>query len=104
MDINSDEDIKCPEKPNLIDMLRQKQSDGVIAILCETVQDLVVVEKMLTENPADGLQKITVYNPKNPHLSNRSIVSAFVKNLQACDSLSQRKGKFLIKWFVDGIM
>ena len=97
MDINSDEDIKCPEKPNLIDMLRQKQSDGVIAILCETVQDLVVVEKMLTENPADGLQKITVYNPKNPHLSNRNIVSAFVKNLQACDSMSQRKGMFLIK-------
>ena len=95
--MNSDEDIKRPEKPSLLDMLRQKQSDGVIAILCETVQDLVVVEKMLTENPADGLQKITVYNPKNPHLSNRSIVSAFVKHLQACDSMSQRKGKFLIK-------
>ena len=95
--IKGDEDIKYQEKPNLIDMVRQKQSDGVIAILCETVQDIMVVEKMLTENPEDGLQQFTVYNPKNPHFSHRNIIFNFVRDLQACGSKSQRKSKFLIK-------
>ena len=92
------EDMKYQEKPNLIDMVRQKQSDGVIAILCETVQDIVVVEKMLTENPEDGVQQFTVYNTQDPHFSKRQIIFDFIKNLQACGSKSQRKGEFLIKW------
>ena len=90
--------MKYQEKPDLIDMVRQKQSDGVIAILCETVQDIVVVEKMLTENPVDVLQQFTVYNPQDPHFSKRQIIFDFIKNLQACGSKSQRKGNFLIKW------
>ena len=96
--------MKYQEKPDLIDMVRQKQSDGVIAILCETVQDIVVVEKMLTENPEDGFQQFTVYNPQDPHFSNRKIIFDFIRNLQACGSKSQRKGKFLIKLLVGGIM
>ena len=96
--------MKYQEKPDLIDMVRQKQSDGVIAILCETVQDIVVVEKMLTENPNDGFKQFTVYNPKDPHFSHRNIIFNFIKNLQACGSKSQRTGKFLTRLLVGGIM
>jgi hypothetical protein len=94
--IDADEAMKYQEKPDLIDMVRQKQSDGVIAILCETVQDILVVEKMLTENHEDGFQQFTVYNTQDPHFSKRQIIFDFIKNLQACGSKSQRKGEFLI--------
>ena len=64
--------MKYQEELNLLDMLRQKQYD-VNEKLSEMVKEIMVVEKMMTENPLDGLKKLIGYRTEL-----ESYVRAFV--------------------------
>ena len=84
------------DEPKLIDLLRQKQSDGIVAILCETVEDILTVEQWLASNPLDDHANVSVYNPKEPHFSKHEIISNFIESLRNCDAKNERTGKSII--------
>ena len=87
------------ELPSLMEVLSEKCfEDGVLAILCENVVDILKVEELIGSlpSPSDGYKNMTVYNPKKPHCSERTIISNFLKNLRNQKPAEQRTGTFFI--------
>ena len=78
------------------DLIREKLSDGVVAVLCENVEDIENVEKLLKNCHSDEFVNLSIYNPEDPHFSKPDIILEFLERLQNINSASQRKGKRLI--------
>ena len=59
----------------------QNLPDGLKTFLCDTVQDLIAVEKELNENPnrkyKDVVKNLVIYNPFHPHYSSPDVISTF---------------------------
>ena len=55
--------------------------DGMKTILCDSVEDLIAVEKELKENPVKNydnvIQNLITYNPFHPHYSSPDVISSF---------------------------
>ena len=56
-------------------------TDGMKTFLCESVEDLIAVEKELKENLSNKydkiLQSLVIYNPFHPHYSSSDVVGTF---------------------------
>ena len=59
----------------------QNLPDGLKTFLCDSVQDLIAVEKELNENLyrkyKDVVQNLVLYNPFHPHYSSPDVISTF---------------------------
>ena len=75
------------EDQDLIQVLREKQSDGIVAILFENVEDLQHVEKKLKNK-----YEYKLYNPDPPTNSPPEVISNFLEELE-CQTKAERRGK-----------
>ena len=59
----------------------QNLPDGLKTFLCDSVEDLIAVEKELKENPSKSydnvIQNLITYNPFHPHYSSSDVVGTF---------------------------
>ena len=55
--------------------------DGLTTLLCESVEDLLAVEKELKENVSKKyeniIESLVIYNPFHPHYSSSDVVGNF---------------------------
>ena len=79
------------EEQGLINFLNQKQYDGVVAILCESLTDLITVENLLKSDPK-YVKEYNIYNPEEPHNSKPEVVLDFLDELVNCETKEEIKG------------
>jgi hypothetical protein len=79
------------EDQDLISFLNEKQFDGVVAILCENLSDLITVENLLKSDPKYE-KEYKIYNPDEPHNSKPEVVLDFMDDLSNCETKAEIKG------------
>ena len=82
--MNDDDDLIC--------FLRDKELNGVLSILCHNLDDLLIVEQILTEHPDIKERNLLTYNPEEPHNSESEVILKFMESLKKCDTQSKRTG------------
>ena len=79
------------EDQDLISFLNEKQFDGVVAILCENLSDLITIENLLKSDPKYE-KGYKIYNPDAPHHSKPEVVLDFLDDLANCETKEEIKG------------
>ena len=67
----------------LVTFIKDKNmDDGIITILCQSIEDLLEVESALKSEPSGAYNNLTVYNPYRPHKSKTDVICKFLSSLE----------------------